>query len=80
MPKTPSTTWTKADAKRAEKMGWLLWPTGTTGQICASRPGGVFKADDEAARWVVDDARWNGVLADMKTCRKAVIICCGGAR
>lgn len=73
--------WTKSDAKRAEKMGWLLWPTSDHGRIC--KLGDRFKTDAEAARWVLinaDTGRKGDTCWDVLTCRRAVLICCGGAR
>lgn len=71
--------WTKADEKRADKMGWEL----KCGDIWAR--GGRFTTSKEAAKWVVNSTV--GTLyyknpeaiseSDWATCRKAILICCG---
>lgn len=76
--------WTKSDAKRACKMGWLLSESGS--QIVKSFPASPFKTDDEAVAWVVntmvgDDwilgSRLNLNEANWSTCRKALFLCAG---
>lgn len=72
---------TKADEKRAAKMGWILWHDKI---ICL--PGVRFKSDAEAAAYVVGVVDyWNEQYSretkvDYLTCRKAVLLCCGGGR
>lgn len=69
---------TKADERRAHKMGWYL---AQTMRICALASAKRFKTDAEAAEWVVDHANLiaQGLLS-VRTCRKAVLLCCGGGR
>ena len=86
-------TWTAADAKRAEKMGWRL----DTGLIVNKTGGhyinnytlhaiynGPFNSDDEAIEFVYReaDSGYDGgnVCEEMKTCRKAILLCCGAKK
>jgi hypothetical protein len=48
--KTPK--WTKADARRAEKMGWRLFTDAWRETIWIERHGDRFKSNDEAIEQV----------------------------
>lgn len=71
--KTPK--WSKADAKRAAKMGWEL-DTIANPIIC--KLGDRFKSNDEAIDWVVDRISWDTRSLNHKTCRTAVRLCLKG--
>jgi hypothetical protein len=80
--KTPK--WTKADAKRAEKMGWVL-NDATPCMVHVSKHGDRFKSNDEAIAWVVSTVECNAIMAvdsedlkGIKTCRKALFLCAKG--
>lgn len=82
--------WSKADAKRAEKMGFALGRLNYTRRthidyiivtMCRA-----FKSDREAAEWVIGCRSINDLppLARssygefITTCRKAILLCCRG--
>lgn len=84
------TKWTKADAKRAEKMGrllchrgtvvpWVKWPVQP---LTIHAFGGRFKSDDDAIYWVIQlveqgyaSLRQFGFTEDdQRTARKALFL------
>jgi hypothetical protein len=85
--------WTKADALRAEKMGFCLTEHADAivkgwmhYRVSNCVEGGMFPHDREAAEWVLEQCARHPIprddcFEDVKTCRKAVLICClGGER
>lgn len=77
--------WTKADAKGAEKMGFRIGTDMFYGEaFCWIKLDGArFKSDDEAIQFVFEtsDSCYGGpACADVKTCRKAVLLCMGAKR
>lgn len=83
--KTPK--WTRADAKRAEKMGWKLRLGLEEPYI--QRHGDRFKSDDEAINAVINQvmvasARLGAWVEDVEldaktnTCIKALFLCAKG--
>lgn len=82
--KTPR--WTKADAKRAEKMGWGLreqsFETGEADTHWIERLGDRFKSDDEAIEEVIAIVEHEMHCLENRliqiTCRKALHLCAKG--
>lgn len=85
--KTPK--WTKADDKRAEKMGWILCHRGTrvpwakipVQPMTIHALGDRFKSDDEAIAWVNEKKMSEAdktLSMDGFTCRKALHLCAKG--
>lgn len=83
--------WTKADAKRAEKMGWHIYNDAFPRIIHNLR--GPFKSSRAAAEWVMVNGageKWLGGDRYSKlfvkhtkvseTCRKAILLCCLGGQ
>jgi hypothetical protein len=78
--KTPK--WTRADAKRAEKMGWVL-NDATLGMVHISKHGDRFKSDDEAIEFVMRGYQESLCskplsIAEWDVCRKAIRLCMKG--
>jgi hypothetical protein len=86
--------WSKADAKRAERMGWHFWADYGVHRRATwiTRHGTTFRTDAEAVEWVVRMAEtgirldglasitYGDLVAKKKTCRKAIILCCTGGK
>ena len=77
--------WTKADAKRAEKMGFELRVPGAFNHPSDYRIfstfGGPIKNNYYARQWVLRRMRFFGVEPsdqDYKTMKKAILLCMGG--
>ncbi len=80
--------WTKADAKRAENIGFSLIETDDA-LNCATHfeigfcPNGLFKSDHEAAEWVMFQGfsgRLSYASIKERTCYKAILLCCLGGQ
>ena len=75
--------WTKADAKRAAKMGWrmdyVIFMNGLFERRFIVAEGDRFKSDDEAIDWVVRNYRHGPACNDnTRTCFKALFLCAKG--
>jgi putative component of membrane protein insertase Oxa1/YidC/SpoIIIJ protein YidD len=68
--------WTKSDAKRAAKMGWMLSASGA--KIVRAYRNSPFKTDREAREFVCSCSRYAPTYLESSTCRKALLLCAGG--
>lgn len=80
----PKPKWTKADERRARRMGWALSEIQVQGvvvvRITALVTPSVFSTDREAVEWVVSEfgVPLHSTLEQWRTCRKAIMLCCLG--